>query len=70
MRVPDLTTGRVPATVLAGTPAAHYLNRHHEAGGIVFPSTRTVLPRRRDSTAAPEPVLIRNDFDRYTGEQR
>jgi hypothetical protein len=44
--------------VLGGTPAAHYVNDYREISGILLPTSRKVLRRMPDGTAAPEPLIV------------
>ncbi|MDH6115564.1 hypothetical protein P3T36_007686 [Kitasatospora sp. MAP12-15] len=49
--------------VLGGTPAAHLVERHITASGLVFPTHRYIVPVDQDGQAASEPVLISIDLD-------
>lgn len=49
------------ADVFGGTPTAHYSSAYKTFGGIVFPSTRRVVPRKPDGTTLPNAVLVSID---------
>lgn len=42
--------------------AAHYCGEHRTYDGLVFPTRRRVLPRRRDLRSRPFPVLVSVDL--------
>ncbi len=44
--------------------AAHYCDRHRTFDGILFPTRRRVLPRRRNNRSSPFPILVWIDIDR------
>ncbi len=43
--------------------AAHYCRRHRRFDGLVFPTRRRVLPRKRDNRALSFPTLVWIDID-------
>lgn len=49
-----------------GDGAAHYLFGHQNFDGIMYPTRRTVYPRRADNTPTPGPVLVNIDYADYT----
>ena len=52
------------AEVIAGAAhAAHQCGAHRSVDGLVFPTRRRVLPRRRDGRSRPFPVLVSLDLD-------
>jgi hypothetical protein len=44
--------------VPGGTPAVHYVNDYRERSGILLPTSRKVLRRMPDGTAAPDPLIV------------
>jgi hypothetical protein len=55
------------AEVIGGyARAAHYCHRHRRCGGLLFPTRRRVVPRRRDNRAAGFPTLIWIDIDQIS----
>ena len=44
--------------VLGGTPAAYYVNDYQEISGILLPTSRKVLRRMPDGTAAHELLIV------------
>jgi hypothetical protein len=50
------------ASVLRGTPAAHYVFEHQAFSGIQVPTKRRVLARRPDGTSVPEPLIVTIDL--------
>lgn len=51
------------AEVIAGRAhAAHYCGEHRTFDGLLFPTRRRVLPRRRDLRSRPFPVLVSVDL--------
>ncbi len=52
------------AEVIGGyARAAHYCERHRRYDGLLFPTRRRVLPRRRDNRPSPFPTLVWIDID-------
>jgi hypothetical protein len=43
--------------------AAHYCSEHRTCDGLVFPTRRRVLPRKRDLRSRPFPVLVSIDLE-------
>ncbi len=55
------------ANVIGGyARAAHYCDRHRLFDGILFPTRRRVLPRRRDNRPASFPTLVWIDIEHIT----
>ena len=50
------------AEVLGGTAAAHFVYDYKEFSGILVPTKRSVLGRREDGTAIPDPVIVTIDL--------
>lgn len=48
--------------------AAHYTSEHRDFDGLVFPTRRRVLPRRRNLRSLPHPTLVSLELSEITVE--